>query len=225
MARDNVLLADSWQWLGMQADSLHYNNGILHWLNCDTSGTYWFFKDFFFSFLHACVCVSIWHMCFDVLGGNKRVTDTLNLEIQGSLRCLLWVLGTEFEPSMRAVSDLNFWAISPSPIYFLKDQNCIYIKKITLFGELRHIATLHSLSLLILKIWFTYQPFSNVFSIFTNWKWFFYHALLLWIFFSVLGFEPRTLHVLGKPSTYSLYPWLPCLFWDFFSYTSHTYPV
>lgn len=47
-------------------------------------------------------------MCFDVLGGNKRVTDTLKLEVQGSLRCLQWVLGTEFEPSMRAASDLNF---------------------------------------------------------------------------------------------------------------------
>lgn len=123
---------------------------------------------------------------------------------------------------MRAASELNFWAISPSPTHFLKDQNDIYIKKITLSGELRHIATLHSLSLLILKTWFTYQPFSNDFSIFTNWKWFFYHVLLLWIFFSALGFEPRTLHVLGKPSTHSLYPWLPCLFSDFF-YTSHIY--
>lgn len=59
-------------------------------------------KIYFYSL--ACVCVSLWLyvMCLWVTGGQKA-WDFLQLKLQATLRCLMWVLGTELLSSGKGV--------------------------------------------------------------------------------------------------------------------------
>jgi hypothetical protein len=63
--------------------------------------------------------VSKCHRCSGALGGQKRASDPLELELQAVVSCLVWVMGSELRPSGRAVSDLNHWVVTPDFLYFL----------------------------------------------------------------------------------------------------------
>lgn len=51
----------------------------------------------------------------DAFGVWRRVSNPLQLELQGVVSLLAWVLGTRRGSSGRAWSTLNFWAVSPVP--------------------------------------------------------------------------------------------------------------
>lgn len=59
--------------------------------------------------------------------GQKKVSAPLELELQ--LWATMWMLGIKPQSSARAVSSLNWWAISPAPLPFKKK----YLNKINLF--------------------------------------------------------------------------------------------
>lgn len=46
-------------------------------------------------------------MCVGACRGQIRVVDSLELELQEVMSCMLWVLGTEFWSSGRTVSSYN----------------------------------------------------------------------------------------------------------------------
>lgn len=48
-------------------------------------------------------------------GGQKRVPDPLQLELQVFVRYLMWILRTELRSSLRAVHVTQFWAFLSSP--------------------------------------------------------------------------------------------------------------
>lgn len=62
--------------------------------------------------VHANVCVYVCyicvyafvHMCRAACGGQKRLSDPLEMELQMGVRCLVRVLGTTFLSSVRAVT-------------------------------------------------------------------------------------------------------------------------
>lgn len=78
-----------------------------------------FLKIYFHSLV--CVCVSLWAyvMCLWVTGGQKA-WNFLQLELQASLRCLMWVLGTELLSSGKRIWARNCTSISPVPGFTLK---------------------------------------------------------------------------------------------------------
>lgn len=47
------------------------------------------------------------HVCAHVRRGQKRVLDSLELELQSDVSCLPWVLGSELRSSGRAASPLD----------------------------------------------------------------------------------------------------------------------
>ena len=47
------------------------------------------------------------HMYVVVYGGQKKVLESLELELQVIVSHLMWVLGTKFQSSGRGVSTLN----------------------------------------------------------------------------------------------------------------------
>ena len=55
------------------------------------------------SFICMCVC----YMCASAQGGQKRVLDPLDLDLQVAVGSLLWVLGTGVQFSTRARSIPN----------------------------------------------------------------------------------------------------------------------
>lgn len=63
--------------------------------------------------MSVCLCV---HMCIwaKVSQKAKRVQSSLRLKFQVVLSYLLRVQGTELGPSVRAVSPINCWAVSPA---------------------------------------------------------------------------------------------------------------
>ena len=65
----------------------------------------------FFKKICVCVCVCV---C-GVHGGQKRVSDPLELELQVVVSRLMWVLVTELRSSTRAARALNTLATSPAP--------------------------------------------------------------------------------------------------------------
>lgn len=46
--------------------------------------------------MYVCVCVSICHVCTGAHRGQKRVSETLELELLAIVGCQMWVLGTKF---------------------------------------------------------------------------------------------------------------------------------
>ena len=62
--------------------------------------------------------VCIWDLCLGTLGSQKRVSKTLELELQAAMS-LRWVLGTKLRSSGRAGSTLNYWAIPPGSFFLL----------------------------------------------------------------------------------------------------------
>lgn len=61
-------------------------------------------------------------------GGQKRVSsDSLEQELQVIVSCLVWVLGTEFRSSRRAVMLLTAASILPLSVEYSKE-NELYIK-------------------------------------------------------------------------------------------------
>lgn len=69
--------------------------------------------------LMVCMFVFLWGECVHVHlgahGGQKRVSDSLELELQAILSHLTWVLGIKFQSPEKAVDSLNPWAFSPFP--------------------------------------------------------------------------------------------------------------
>lgn len=68
------------------------------------------------------MCVYVYdRMCVGIYRGQKRLLDSLELETQAAVSCLMWVLGIEPGFSVKAASVLNFHTILcslPSPWVF-----------------------------------------------------------------------------------------------------------
>lgn len=56
--------------------------------------------------MHVCMCLCICHEWMGIKGGWK-VWDPLDLKLKAAVSHQIWVLGTEFWSSRRAVSALN----------------------------------------------------------------------------------------------------------------------
>lgn len=60
----------------------------------------------------------------DTCRGQSRASDPLELELEVVVTLLMWVLGTHFGSSARAIHTLNHQVISPTPrrIFRLKQE-------------------------------------------------------------------------------------------------------
>ena len=71
------------------------------------------------------MCVGLCE-CMDIMqdarayGGQKRLSDPLEVETQVVVSCLMCVLGVEPESSEGAVHTLSCWSMSPAPPYFFE---------------------------------------------------------------------------------------------------------
>lgn len=57
-------------------------------------------KRFIFMYVSVCICLTVPHvyrMGADALGGHKRESDLLKLELEAVVSCLIWVLDTSYE--------------------------------------------------------------------------------------------------------------------------------
>lgn len=54
--------------------------------------------------------VHVCHVCMGTWGGQKRVLDPMQLELQGAMSHLTWVLETKLMSSEKEESSLNYWA-------------------------------------------------------------------------------------------------------------------
>lgn len=64
-------------------------------------------------FVYVCVCLYL-HVGADALGGQKRATNPLELELQAVMSCLTWVLGAEPVSSGRAQAHFSTEPLSTS---------------------------------------------------------------------------------------------------------------
>lgn len=67
---------------------------------------------FVFIYVRVCACVNRCVPC--TCRSQKRVLDSLELESQMAVSCLVWMLGTKLRSSVGAVHALNYVAISPA---------------------------------------------------------------------------------------------------------------
>lgn len=71
-----------------------------------------------------CLCVFV-HVCAGTLGGQRRASDSMELELQAVVSCRMWASGGKLRSSKRAVPTLPCVAISLAP-YFQQKWNIVF---------------------------------------------------------------------------------------------------
>ena len=89
------------------------------------------FKRTFFVFHYVCVSICVCgYMCVWVYGGQRRMADPLELELQAAVSCLMWVLGIELgSPGGAAHAELS------SPFYFFLKDSLFVFKWQSILGD------------------------------------------------------------------------------------------
>lgn len=67
------------------------------------------------------------HVSTDAHRNKRMAADPQELELQAVVSCPLWVLGTEFRSSARAVSAFNQGATSPAQRWNIWTSGCFFL--------------------------------------------------------------------------------------------------